>query len=142
MIKVASKRRTKKLFCANKKNLIIVADCAKEEHVINIFNCSSGEFLYKKALVIKNSLKGFSYLLERVETSLSKYQLKPSNVDFVLEDPASYSQNFIYYLQKEGFNVNYVNAQQASYYRQNNRASSDTLDLDGIVRAGFNVSGR
>jgi len=137
MNKVTRKQRTKKLFCGNSLKLIIVADCAKEEHVVNIFNSSSGEFLYKKALVVKNSLKGFSYLLERVETSLSKYQLKPSNIDFVLEDPASYSQNFIYYLQKEGFNVNYVNAQQASYYRQNNRASSDTLDLDGIVRAAL-----
>ena len=27
-----------------------------------VFNCSSGQYIYKKALKIKNSLKGFSFI--------------------------------------------------------------------------------
>ena len=68
---------------------------------------------------------------------MTKKSLQPHEVNFVLEDPASYSHDFIYFLQQEGFNVLYVNALQASKYRENSRASSDTLDLDGIVRSAL-----
>ncbi len=127
----------KKLFCGNTQKLLIVADCAKSEHLIHFFDCTSGRYLYKHPIQVKNYLAGFHFLREKYQKVLTKKNLQPQEVKFVLEDPASYNHDLIYFLQKEGFNVLYVNALQASKYRENNRASSDTLDLDGIVRSAL-----
>ena len=137
MNNVSSKSSTKKLFCGNNQTLIIVADCAKAEHLVRFFDCSSGHYLYKKPLRVRNDLDGFQFLQKKARIVLDKMHVKPREVNFILEDPASYSQDFIYYFQKEGFNVLYVNAFQASKYRENSRASSDNLDLDGIVRSAL-----
>ena len=137
MNKVTSQRSAKKLFCGNNQTLLIVGDCAKAEHIVRFFNCSSGQYLYKKPLRVKNDLDGFQFLRKKAQTVLDKMGQKPRDVNFILEDPASYSQDFIYYLQKEGFNVLYVNAFRASKFRENSRASNDDLDLDGIVRSAL-----
>ena len=137
MANLTSQVKTKKLFSTNNRQLLIAADCAKAEHVIHFFDCTSGEYVYRKPFKIKNDLAGFKFFNDKAQIVLKKFKLNPADVDFILEDPASYSQNFIHYLQQEGFNVRYVNAQQASRYRENSRASSDTLDLDGIVRAAI-----
>ena len=137
MNKVTSQRLAKKLFSGNNQKLLIVGDCAKAEHIVRFFDCSSGQYLYKKPLRVRNDLDGFQFLQKKAHIVLDKMGLKAKDVNFVLEDPASYSQDFIYYLQKEGFNVLYVNAFRASKFRENSRASNDDLDLDGIVRSAL-----
>ena len=137
MNKVTSKGSRKKLFSGNNHALLIVGDCAKAEHIVRFFDCSSGQYLYKKPLRVRNDLDGFQFLQKKAHIVLDKMGLKTKDVNFVLEDPASYSQDFIYYLQKEGFNVLYVNAFRASKFRENSRASNDNLDLDGIVRSAL-----
>lgn len=137
MNKVTSTRQSKKLFCGNSQSLIIVADCAKAEHLVRFFDCISGEYLYKNPFRVKNDLTGFNFLQEKMKTVLRKMKVQAKDVDFILEDPASYSNDFIYFLQKAGLNVLYVNALEASKYRENSRASNDNLDLDGIVRAAL-----
>ena len=137
MNNVLTKTGKKKLFCGNNQRLLIVADCAKSEHVIQFFESSTGQYLVKKPLRVKNHLDGFRFFQEKAQKVLLKMSLETKDVDFILEDPASYSQAFIHFLQEKGFNVFYVNALQASKYRENSRASSDTLDLDGIVRSAL-----
>ena len=137
MNKVISKTSKKKLFCGNTQKLLIVADCSKSEHLVHFFDCITGQYLYRHPLKIQNDLVGFNFLRKKIQVVLDKKRIRTNEVDFVLEDPASYSQEFIYFLQKEGFNVLYVNAFQASKYRDNTRASSDLLDLDGIVRSAL-----
>ena len=124
MNNVLNKTDEKKLFCGNSKRLLVVADCAKLEHFIQVFDSSNGRYLYKKPLRVKNNLDGFKFLKQQTLKFLSK--VKTTDVDFILEDPASYSQAFIHFLQEDGFNVFYVNAIQASKYRDNSRASLGT----------------
>lgn len=137
MNNVISRNGKKKLFSGNNHKLLIVGDCAKAEHIVRFFDCSSGQYIYKKPLRVRNDLDGFQFLQKKAQIVLDKMGLKPKSVNFVIEDPASYSQEFIYYLQKEGFNVLYVNAFRASNFRENSRASNDNLDLDGIVRSAL-----
>lgn len=112
-------------------------DCAKKEHRANYFDCFSGRYLYKNALKVCNDLDGFKYLVSKTQKILGQKKFKNSQVEVYLEDPCSYSLNLIDYLQKQKYKVRYVNAQKASKYRDNSRASNDVLDLDGIARTAI-----
>lgn len=125
---------TKQLLRGISANLLIVMDCAKKEHRANYFDCASDCYLYKNALKVRNDLDGFKYLVDKTEAILRQKKFKNYQVEAYLEDPCSYSLNLIYYLQKQNYKVRYVNAQRASKYRDNTRASNDVLDLDGIAR--------
>lgn len=134
MSNLKSKNKNKQLFSRVKSQVLMVMDCAKEEHTVNFFHVSKGQYLRKNPLHVQNNLAGFNFLLNESQKILARLNLKVQNVTVSLEDPASYSLNFINKLQQSAYNVHYVNATRASSYRENTRASSDNLDLDGIVR--------
>ncbi|MCM8536041.1 MAG: hypothetical protein NE334_08910 [Lentisphaeraceae bacterium] len=53
MNKVLTKSTKKKLFCGNNQRLLIVADCAKSEHLVQFFDPSTGQYLYQHHIVPK-----------------------------------------------------------------------------------------
>jgi transposase len=134
---IKTNNNTKQLLRGISANLFIVIDCAKKEHRANFLDCSTGRFIYKNALKVRNDLDGFNFLVEKTQKILQQKKFKDSKVEVYLEDPCSYSQALIYYLQKQKYLVRYVNALNASHYRDNTRASNDVLDLDGIGRTAL-----
>jgi transposase len=137
MSNINAKAGNKQLLRCNKNNLLLAIDCAKEEHVANFFDFSTGCFIYKKALHIKNNSLGFEFLFGKALELLKRKRFRKSSIEVYLEDPASYSQSLIYFFQMKDCLVRYVNAFQASSYRDNKRASNDVLDLDGIIRSAL-----
>ena len=132
-----SKAQYKRAQTIKMTSTLVVIDCSKAEHVIQFLHPAQGLPLLKRALNVKNSAPGVEKLLEVLRKTCTKNKLVYEQSIFVMEDPASYSRNFISQLQKKGFEVNYVNAYKASVYRLNTRASSDELDLDGIGGAAM-----
>ena len=118
-------------------SILVVIDSAKAEHLVQFLEPSHGMPLLKKALNIKNNAAGMEKLLALLGKICLKNKLDYKQSTFVMEDPASYSRNFINQLQKKGFNVNYVNARQCKPYRLSSRASSDEIDLEGIGGAAM-----
>jgi transposase len=119
------------------KILIVPLDYAKTNHTVQ-FCFATGEHLLNNALTVYNDSRGAAYLLDRISKICKKYHLKQENVIICCEDPPEYMINFIHTLKLSGYNFVSVNATEASTYRSNNRASSDSLDLNGITQAVIN----
>lgn len=119
------------------KILIVPLDYAKENHTVQ-FCFATGEHILHKALSVYNDSRGASYLLDRITNICKKYHLKHENVIVCCEDPPEYMVNFIHTVRLGGYSFVSVNATEASKYRSNNRASSDSLDLNGITQAVIN----
>jgi len=119
------------------KILIVPLDHAKENHTAQ-FCFGTGEYILNKAFTVYNDSPGVAYLNERIIKICKKHHLKRENVIICCEDPPAYMVNFIHALRFMGYSFVSVNANEASKYRSNNRASSDSLDLDGITQAVIN----
>jgi len=119
------------------KILIVPLDHAKTNHTVQ-FCYATGEHLFKKAMTVYNDPRGLKYLIDRLRKTCENKQIEQKNVVICCEDPPQYMLNFIHGLQSAGYKFVSVNATEASRYRSNNRASSDSLDLDGIAQALIN----
>ncbi|MCK5853181.1 transposase [bacterium] len=119
------------------KILIVPLDYAKENHAAQ-FCFATGEFILRKAFTVYNDSKGVTFLIDRIVKICKNHHVKRENVIICCEDPPTYMVNFIHTLKLAGYNFVSVNATEASKYRSNNRASSDSLDLDGIAQAVIN----
>lgn len=119
------------------KVLIVPLDHAKKDHTVQ-FCFATGEHILNRAFTVYNDSQGVSYLIDRIIKICKKYHLKRENVIISCEDPPAYMVNFIHTLRFAGYNFVSVNATEASKYRSNNRASSDSLDLNGITQSVIN----
>lgn len=82
------------------------------------------------------------FLLRKISGAMHKYHIARENVLVGGEDPGEYTFNFIRQIGLEGFPFIRVNAAEASTLRNNARASSDWIDLDGIAQAIIQQRGR
>lgn len=116
-----------------RKILVVPLDFAKETHVAQIAR-GTGEYLKKRPLNVRNSVKGSQYLIEAVQRCCAKYRIGKSGVLFGGEDPPEYVWNFVGSIQAAGYAFVRVNAKEAKKHRTNTRATSDVLALDGIAQ--------
>jgi len=114
--------------------LIVPLDFAKKEHVAQVCR-GSGEFVFKRPMVLKNTTAGAEYLLKRIDGCCRKYRIPGANVLVAGEDPPEYVCGFVRHLRSAGQLFVRVNAKEAKKYRTNTRATSDKLVLNGIAQA-------
>jgi len=123
---------------APEKCVIVPMDFAKKEHTAQ-FCRGTGELLLKKPLIIYNDVRGADYLDRRIQGICRKYHISKKNILIGGEDPPPYVYNFIHCLQHDyAYAFVRVNAHQAKKFRNNTRASSDNLDLNGIGQSLIN----
>lgn len=123
------------------KLLIIPIDFAKSDHLVH-FCRGTGEFILNQPLTIYNTLAGADYLEKRIGGICRKYHLSRNHILIGGEDPPSYVFNFIHRLKSHDFKFVRVNAHEAKKFRANTRASSDSIDLNGIAQAMLNRRAR
>jgi transposase len=123
------------------KVLIVAMDMAKAEHTAMICR-GTGEYLHSKPLRVYNQPEGCEFLLRKISAAMHQYHIARENVLVGGEDPGEYTFNFIHRIALEGFPFIRVNAAQASTLRNNARASSDSIDIDGIAQAIIQQRGR
>ena len=116
------------------RSVVVGVDFAKSSMKVQAF-LDRETVAWKRGLDIENSRAGVEFLLERLSGILRKWRVGKDRVVFGGEDPASYALPFIEELRRRGFLFVAVNAKTASENRDNTRASSDLLDLDGIAEA-------
>ena len=133
-LKKSKKKVNGKLLGTEFNSILVVLDCAKNEHVAQFIHPQQHCHLLPRALTIANNNLGLETLLKELKKSCKAQKLKYEDVLFVIEDLPSYCRNFIHQLQQHKFRVGYVNAFKASKYNSNERSSSDILDLDRIAR--------
>lgn len=121
------------------KVLCIPIDYAKQTHMALCCN-GSGKVL-KKAVPVKNTPEGITFLLEVVDAICRKHHIERKHVFFGGEDCGTFSLNFIYGLREKGFTVIGVNAKDASDQRENMQASTDEIDLLSIAKLLINRRG-
>jgi transposase len=122
------------------KVLVVPMDLAKQEHMAMLC-LGNGECLCR-AFAVRNSPEGADYLVGRIDGLRRQRGIGRENVLIGGEDPAEYTFNFIHRIRLDGFAFLRVNAAQASKLRNNSRAVSDVLALDGIGQALIQQRGR
>ncbi len=120
--------------------LVVPVDLAKEEHVAAIC-LGTGQYLCKPFRVF-NGPDGVDYLLKRIDGLRRQRGVRPENILVGGEDPDAYTFNFIHALRSRGHFFLRVNAGKAAVLRNNSRAASDVLALDGIAQALIQRRGR
>ena len=114
------------------KVLCVGLDYAKTNHTAMI--CNGEGLVLKNAFDVRNNPDGVEHLMERVDKICRKHSVSLDNVFFGGEDCGNFSKNFIEALRQRGFAVFRVDAGTAKKQRENFQASSDKLDLLGIVK--------
>lgn len=113
------------------KVMCVPIDYAKRDHMVMF--CNGYGDIVRKPFSVKNSPKGFNYLVDQVTRSCRRRHIKKHHVFFGGEDVNSYAENFANALRSQGWLVAHVNARDAKKQRQNLQASTDRLDLMGIA---------
>lgn len=113
--------------------LVVPVDLAKEEHVAALC-LGSGEYLCRP-FPVRNTADGLALLLERIGRACSRHGIGARDVVVGGEDPCQYAYNFLHGLRRAGHRFVRVNAGEAAKLRNNHRATSDALALDGIAQA-------
>ena len=125
---------------APEKVMVVPMDLAKEQHVASLC-LGTGAYLVK-AFPVFNNLAGVDYLVKRIEGICKQYRIPRENVLIGGEDPGEYAFNFIHGLRLRAYPFLCVNAGKAATLRNNSRAVSDVLALDGIAQALVQQRGR
>jgi transposase len=114
------------------KVMCVALDYAKASHAALIAN-GEGE-AFKQILDVRNTPEGVNFLLGEVKRLCLKHGIAPGHVCFGGEDCGGFSSNFIYALNAAGCRVVGFNAKDAKDQRENYQASTDKLDLLGILK--------
>lgn len=114
------------------KVMCVGLDYAKTNHTAMI--CNGEGLILKSAFDIRNTPEGLDFLVERVGKICRKHSISLDNVFFGGEDCGNFSKNFIEALRQREFAVFRVDPSTAKIQRTNFQASSDKLDLLGIVK--------
>ncbi len=122
------------------KVLIVPMDLAKSEHVAALC-LGTGDYL-GKPFAVHNSPEGVEYLLRRIEGTCRQRCIRREDVLVGGEDPNEYAFNFVHSLRLNRYPFLRVNAAEAATLRNNSRAVSDALALDGIGQALVQQRGR
>jgi len=122
------------------KVLVVPMDLAKSEHVASLC-LGTGDYL-TKPFSVHNTPVGIEHLLKRIEGTCRQRCLGHEDVLIGGEDPGEYAFNFIHSLRLHGYPFLRVNAAEAATLRNNSRAVSDALALDGIGQALVQQRGR
>ena len=117
--------------------IIVPIDYAGKEHTVQ-FCLGTGELLLNKPLYVYNNKAGSEFLKSRIDRVCRKRHIKKHNVIVALEDPPDFVRNFIHNLKFNGFTCVRVNPKDAAKHRSSSRASSDTIDLNGIAQSVIN----
>jgi transposase len=118
------------------KIMVVPVDFAKNIHEAQLCR-ATGEYLLKKPLMVRNTLEGLEFLKRKIEGNCKKYGIDLDSVIVCGEDPPTFAVNFIHWLEGNGLTFVRVNAKEASELRKSSRASTNTLDLDGIAQAAI-----
>lgn len=116
--------------------MVVPIDFAKNTHEAQ-FCRATGEYLLSKPLHVYNTIEGLKYLKRKIEGNCKKYGIELDSVIVCGEDPPTFAVNFIHWLEANGLNFVRVNAKEASEFRKSSRASTNSLDLDGIAQAAI-----
>ena len=114
------------------KVMCVGLDYAKATHTVLIANGEGQEL--KEVLDVRNTPEGVSFLLGEVDRLCKKHGIEKTHVCFGGEDCGGFANNFIYALNAAGHRVVGVNAKDAKGQRENYQASTDKLDLLGILK--------
>lgn len=115
-----------------RKVMCVGLDYAKATHAVLIANGEGLEL--KEVLDVRNTPEGVSFLLGEVGRLCRKHGIDRKHVCFGGEDCGGFANNFIYALNAAGHRVVGFNAKDAKGQRENYQASTDKLDLLGILK--------
>lgn len=122
------------------KAVLVVLDCAKKEHAVQMLSADSGEVLLPKAIFIGNDEPGMNKLEVEVDRVCKKHKLDADRAIFTIEDCGSYAENMANFINsRRKWRCSSVNAWKAKDLRPNARTSSDELDLNGIAEAALSA---
>jgi len=122
------------------KLLCVALDYAKSKHTV-LFCNGAGEIL-KKSFAVENAAAGLEELLQQVQATCHHRGIPLKHVFFGGEDRPGYAANFCAALIGKKFLVVRISAAEAKKARQNSKASSDLLDLQGIAHCLLQRTGR
>lgn len=125
--------RTEKVMC-------VAFDYAKKTHTCAI--CDGNGKQLRGTFNVHNNREGIDYLLSIVKGLCRKHHIRAEHVFFGGEDGGSYAFNFIHALLSRGYLVVGLNARQAKHERENTLASSDLIDVVGVVGMMIKMRGR
>jgi transposase len=114
------------------KVLIVALDYAKQTHKALI--CSGAGASLKAPFDVENTPEGLRFLQKQIEASMRRHAIPARQVIIGGEDCGSFSLNFVHALGRMGYLVIGVHAKEAKKQRENYQASTDKLDLLGIVK--------
>lgn len=115
------------------RNVMCVGmDYAKASHTVLIVNGEGQEL--KSVLDVHNTPAGVAFLLGEVNRLCAKHGIDRRHVCFGGEDCGAYAHNFIYALNAAGHRVVGFNAKDAKDQRENYQASTDKLDVLGVLK--------
>ncbi len=120
--------------------VIVPIDYAKKTHMALI--CNGAGHQLRKPFPVQNNPEGVSFLEDVIEGVRRKHGLQAEHVILAGEDGGSFTFNFIHALCVRGRLVIGVNAQDAKAERKQMAASTDKIDLQGIVSLILKREGR
>lgn len=115
-----------------KKVIVVALDYAKQTHTALI--CNGAGASLKAPFDVENSPEGLRFLQQQIEASMRRHAIPVRQVVIGGEDCGSFSLNFVHALGAMGYLVIGVHAKEAKNQRENYQASTDKLDLLGIVK--------
>jgi transposase len=115
-----------------RKVMCVSLDYAKQTHTVLIAN-GEGQGL-KEILDVRNTPAGVAFLHGNVDRLCKKHGIDKKHVCFGGEDCGWFSNNFIHALNVAGHLVVGFNAKDAKSQRESYQASTDKLDLLGILK--------
>ena len=119
--------------------MCVTLDYAKASLAALIAN-GEGE-AFTQTLDVRNTPAGVDFLLGEVKRLCRKHGIAPGHVCFGGGDCGGFSNHFIYALNAAGCRVVGFNAQDAKDQRENDPASTDKLDLLGILKMRLDKGG-
>ena len=111
-------------------SIIVGIDVAKDKHDIYALNNLTGEIIIPH-MKIKNNLKGFTKLLEKLKS------FNPQDVLIGMEETGHYHQNLANFFHGKGFDIGMLNPLQTNRLRQTDirKTKTDKIDCKVIVQA-------
>ncbi len=123
-----------------KKIMIVPIDYAKRTHTA--MACNGQGTPWRAPFSVENNPAGVAFLRQAIEKLRRKHGVAPEHVLVAGEDSCTFTFNFIHALCIQGLTVIGLNARDAKIERSTLVASTDKIDLQGVVSLILKRQGR
>ena len=123
-----------------KKIMIVPIDYAKHTHTA--MACNGEGTTWRAPFSVKNNPEGVAFLRQIINGLRRKHGIAPEHVLVAGEDGCTFTFNFIHALCSQGLTVIGLNARDAKIERSTLVASTDKIDLQGVMALVLKRQGR